>query len=241
MFMDDLYNLEIFFESSPDLLCVAGFDGYFKKVNRAVSKVLEYTMEELLSRPINSFVHPEDLQKTINSRENVKSGNTLRHFDNRYLTKSGTVVWLSWTSVQIEGKQLIFGVAKDITLRKRLQEMPPAPQNLKVQASNVDQAWLSKLDELIRSYSGHFDIRLSTLSEEMAISERQLFRRIKTAVGVTPNRYIRLVRLRLAMEGLSSGKYRTLAEASFASGFKTPGYFNKIFKEVYGSGISEFI
>jgi PAS domain S-box-containing protein len=38
------------------LLCVAGYDGYLKKINPAVSKLLGYTNEELLSKPINDFV-----------------------------------------------------------------------------------------------------------------------------------------------------------------------------------------
>jgi PAS domain S-box-containing protein len=39
------------------LLCVAGYDGYLKKINPAVSKLLGYTNEELLSKPINDFVY----------------------------------------------------------------------------------------------------------------------------------------------------------------------------------------
>ncbi len=66
----DTFNLELFFELSPDLLCVAGYDGYFKKINPTVSKTLGYTDEELFSRPIDSFVHPED--RVITSKKRGK-------------------------------------------------------------------------------------------------------------------------------------------------------------------------
>jgi PAS domain S-box-containing protein len=46
------------------LLCVAGYDGYLKKINPAVSKLLGYTNEELLSKPINDFVYFAD-QKAL--------------------------------------------------------------------------------------------------------------------------------------------------------------------------------
>lgn len=61
---DSFDNFEKFFDLSPDLLCVAGYDGYFKKVNPAVIKLLGYTNEELLARPINEFVYLAD-QKTL--------------------------------------------------------------------------------------------------------------------------------------------------------------------------------
>src|SRR5579864_3671662 len=104
----DTYNLELFFNLSPDLLCVAGFDGYFKKINPAVSKTLGYTNEELFSRPIDSFVHIEDRELTSQKRENIKKDNPLLHFENRYITKSGEIVWLSWTSMPIKDEGLVF-------------------------------------------------------------------------------------------------------------------------------------
>ncbi len=35
------YSLETFFEVSRDLLCIAGYDGYFKKINPALIHLLE--------------------------------------------------------------------------------------------------------------------------------------------------------------------------------------------------------
>src|ERR1700760_2729395 len=91
----EVYNPELFFELSPDLLCIAGYDGYFKKINPTVSKVLGYTNEELFARPIDSFVHPEDRGLTAKKRDNIKKDNPLLNFENRYVTKSGEIVWLS--------------------------------------------------------------------------------------------------------------------------------------------------
>jgi PAS domain S-box-containing protein len=118
----DTYNLEYFFDLSPDLLCIAGFDGYFRKINPAVSKTLGYTNEELMASPIDSFVHEEDRNLTSQKRENIKKDNPLLHFDNRYVTKSGEIVWLSWTSMPIKEEGLVFAIAKVITHKKKLEE-----------------------------------------------------------------------------------------------------------------------
>lgn len=115
-------QLNTFFLLSGDWLCVAGFDGYFKKINPAVSKLLGYTEEELLASPINDFVYGPDKQVTIGSRQGVYKGVPLRNFENRYQTKSGEVVWLSWTSVPSMEGQLVFAIAKNVTEKKRQEE-----------------------------------------------------------------------------------------------------------------------
>ena len=56
--MDELKNAAFdmfpFFEMTPDLVCIADKEGYFKKVNPAVIEKLGYTEEELFSKPIAS-------------------------------------------------------------------------------------------------------------------------------------------------------------------------------------------
>ena len=122
LFSNENFDYNPFVQLSPDLICIAGYDGFFKKINPAVSKTLGYSIEELLSKPINEFVFIDDKISTIESRENIKRSIPLINFENRYVTKSGELVWLSWTSVGIEEQQLVLGLAKNITHKKRLDE-----------------------------------------------------------------------------------------------------------------------
>lgn len=115
-------QLSNFFMISADLLCIAGFDGYFKKINPAVAKVLGYTEAELMARPINDFVYQDDKNKTNDSRNFVRNGKCLLNFENRYQTKSGEIVWLSWTSIPDVATNLVFAVAKNITMKKAAEE-----------------------------------------------------------------------------------------------------------------------
>tara|TARA_A100000171_G_scaffold52642_1_gene72117 strand:+ start:2205 stop:3275 length:1071 start_codon:yes stop_codon:yes gene_type:complete len=115
-------NSDYFFKLSPDLLCIAGFDGFFKRINPAVSRLLGYTDEELLSRPINEFIHPLDQHLTSQYRESIKKGNPLLNFENRYIKKNGEIVWLAWTSMPLYEEALVYAIAKNITHKKKLEE-----------------------------------------------------------------------------------------------------------------------
>lgn len=116
------FDYELYFDLSPDLLCIAGYDGYFKKINPAVSKLFGYSMEELYSRPINDFVYRDDKDTTSRARRDLTQSTPLYNFENRYVTKSGEIVWLTWTSFPIKRDQVIFAIAKNITHKKRLEE-----------------------------------------------------------------------------------------------------------------------
>lgn len=115
-------RLNNFFMLSADLICIAGFDGYFKKINPAVSNLLGYTEEELFASPINDFVYTDDKQVTSTSRGNIHRGKPLTNFENRYLTKNGEVIWLSWTSIPDQERQVVFAIAKNVTEKKRQEE-----------------------------------------------------------------------------------------------------------------------
>ncbi|HKZ36843.1 MAG TPA: PAS domain-containing sensor histidine kinase [Chryseolinea sp.] len=115
------FNYELLFELSSDLLCIAGYDGYFKKINPAVSMLLGYSMDELYARPIDDFVFHDDKHATISVRKELTKSKPLLNFENRYVTKSGEIVWLSWTSHPVDSEKLIFAIAKNITHKKRLE------------------------------------------------------------------------------------------------------------------------
>lgn len=107
-------ELQQFFELSLDLFCIAGTDGYFKRINFRFSDILGYSEAELLSQPFVNFVHPEDRERTITAIQQLDSGQLIHRCKNRYRTQHGSYRWLDWTSISTaEGK--IYAVARDIT------------------------------------------------------------------------------------------------------------------------------
>jgi len=109
------------FNFTPDILCIANTDGYFKKVNPAMSILLEYSEEELLSRPFMEFVFLTDKENTASELQNIINGSPTYYIENRYVTKSGKIKWLAWTTTGASEQGTLYCSAKDITDKKELE------------------------------------------------------------------------------------------------------------------------
>jgi PAS domain S-box-containing protein/putative nucleotidyltransferase with HDIG domain len=111
-------------ELSLDLIATANFDGYFTQLNPAFTRVLGYTSEELMARPLLEFIHPDDREPTLAAiREQTEQGHSIFHFQNRYRTKDGSYRWLEWTSKPDPEAQELVAVARDVTDRKTVEEI----------------------------------------------------------------------------------------------------------------------
>ena len=111
-----------FFALSRDLLCFAGFDGYFKNLNPAWQSVLGFSLDELESRPFLDFVHPDDRAATQEAAAQLMKGGEVVHFENRYRREDGSYRWLSWNARASLPQQLIYGTARDVTEEKSVME-----------------------------------------------------------------------------------------------------------------------
>jgi PAS domain S-box-containing protein len=115
-------ELDRFFTLALDMLCVAGFDGYFKRVNPAWKRILGYEESDLLSRPYMDLVHPDDRAATVAEAQKLIAGKDVVYFENRYFHKDGTLRWLLWASAPFPEQQIVYATARDITERKAAEE-----------------------------------------------------------------------------------------------------------------------
>ncbi|MDY7015126.1 MAG: PAS domain S-box protein, partial [Cyanobacteriota bacterium] len=115
-------ELEQFFTVSLDLLCVAGMDGYFKRLNPAFCETLGHSRSELLAQPFLSFVHPDDRAATQAEVEKLAAGQLVLSFENRYRCKDGSYRWIAWKACPIPEKKLVYAAARDVTDSKADKE-----------------------------------------------------------------------------------------------------------------------
>jgi PAS domain S-box-containing protein len=115
------YPMLDLFERTLDLVCIVNKAGWFKTINPAVERTLGYCSEELFARPVSALIHPDDRERTAKSRSDLLMSKPLLNFQNRYISKSGAIVWLEWTSVYIPEEEVVFAIAKDITAHKMVE------------------------------------------------------------------------------------------------------------------------
>ena len=110
---------EQFFDLAFDLFCIAGFDGYFKRVNPAYERTLGYSSRELMSRPFSEFVYPDDLQSTTDVLARLLDGHDVIGFEHRVICRDGSVRWLQWNTRTIPERAFAYCVGRDVTERRR--------------------------------------------------------------------------------------------------------------------------
>jgi PAS domain S-box-containing protein len=114
-------ELDRFFNLSLDLFCIAGADGFFKRLNPCWQKKLGYSIEELTTAPFIDFVHPDDREATIQEVEKLSVGIDTLSFENRYRCKDGSYRNLFWNATAFVERQLIYAIGRDVTELKQAE------------------------------------------------------------------------------------------------------------------------
>ncbi len=113
-------ELDRYFTTALDLLCIASTEGRFLRVNQEWEKVLGYTLPELMGASFLDLVHPDDLAATLEALSVLESQREVLSFENRYRRKDGSYRWIEWRS-RPEGDR-IYAAARDVTDRKLAEE-----------------------------------------------------------------------------------------------------------------------
>ena len=96
------------------------------------------------------------------------------------------------------------------------------------------QKWLGRLNRLVETALYTPQMNNLKIAEELEMSERDLFRKVKKSTGLSPQKYVRQYRLSQAMHYLKEGKFRTVKETCQAIGYTNVSHFIVQFEKEFG-------
>ena len=104
---------------------------------------------------------------------------------------------------------------------------------------SLDDVFLRKLLSRLEEVYSDSDYNVEKLSAEIGMSRGHLYRKVKELTGFSPVEFLRNYRLKRAAEILKQ-KSMTVSEACYATGFSSPAYFTKCFREYFNMTPTEY-
>ena len=115
---------------SSDLMLVARFDGMITNVNPAWTTLFDWAERDLVGRRFFDFLHPDDLDRTVEAAGLVSNGLSFPLFENRYRRRDGSYRWIAWNAVPADG--LIHAIGRDVTAaREQAEALARAEEQLR--------------------------------------------------------------------------------------------------------------
>ncbi|MEQ9300522.1 MAG: response regulator [Cyclobacteriaceae bacterium] len=104
-----------------------------------------------------------------------------------------------------------------------------------------DDNLIKRITLYVKENIGDYNITVSDIAHQMALSERQLYRKVNALTGLTPNQLIREIKLREAMEKLNAKSVTKVSALAKEVGFESSAYFSKLFYARFGKKPQEII
>ncbi|HEX6639025.1 MAG TPA: PAS domain S-box protein, partial [Steroidobacteraceae bacterium] len=161
-------ELTEFFELSTDILCIAGGDGYFKRISPAVKDILGYSVEEILGLNYMELLHPDDRARAAEAvRQQLEEGRKFITFVGRSRHKNGSYRMLSWQSTP--RGELLYANARDVTDDARAaEELRQAKEQLEERVEERTRA-LAEANQTLHQSERRFRALIENGADSIAL------------------------------------------------------------------------
>ena len=123
--------------------------------------------------------------------------------------------------------------------RRRYSGMPMSEFRT-LSHNQLDEEFIEKCRTIIIEHMSEPNLSVELLARELAMSRTSLFKKLKAVTDMTPNDFMKLIRLKEASRLLAEGRYR-ISEIGFIAGFSSSSYFAKCFAKQFGVLPTEFL
>jgi PAS domain S-box-containing protein len=152
---------------STDIMMMTNTNGKILSVNPAWTTLLGWREDELVGSSFYEFIHPDDIEMTRVERRKLEAGKMVHHFENRYRTKAGGAVWLSWKAVPDGG--IVHSVARDITAEREQAEALQAAEEALRHAQKMEA-----VGQLTGGIAHDFNNLLQGILGSLALVEKRI-------------------------------------------------------------------
>ena len=101
--------------------------------------------------------------------------------------------------------------------------------------------WLEEVENIVERELTSKQFKVTDLANELYISQGQMARKIKSITGLTPNKYIRSIRLHKAKVLLETREFTILSEISYSIGMENTTHFSRLFEEEFGKKPHDYL
>lgn len=113
-------------------------------------------------------------------------------------------------------------------------DKPKAPQ----QPGDIDNDFYRRFIDIFTAEMGNADLNVDAIAQRMGLERSQFYRKIKALTNFSPVELIRNLRLKQGRKLITSSE-KTVSEIAYETGFSTPAYFTKCYREAFGETPSE--
>jgi len=138
----------------------------------------------------------------------------------------------------VQGKIVVSAEVKDLYESENLNIYLDKESLRSINSS--DEKFLDVLMDYIEKEWNNADLTTEVLSKNIGYSKSQLYRKMISLTGNSPNSFIREYRLNKALS-LINKRTDNISQIAFKTGFNSPAYFSKCFQESFGVLPSEHI
>ncbi|KAA6326641.1 Sensor histidine kinase TodS [termite gut metagenome] len=108
-----------------------------------------------------------------------------------------------------------------------------------ITTTSLDEELVRKALQIVEKNMDNTEYSVEELSSDIGLSRSRLYRKLESIAGLSPNEFIRSIRLKRAAQLLKDSQYN-VSEIADRVGFNTIKYFNKYFKEEFGTTPTQF-
>lgn len=212
-------GLEIAHKMNPDLIIS----------DVMMPKMDGFELCKRIKEDINTSHIPVILLTAKINREDQVAG--LKCGADAYITKP-----FNYTILEVQVENMLSN-------RKRMVQKfrsSPLTQNINLSVSSFEEKLLENAIQTVKKNMGNSNFDVQLLTEQMQVSNSMLYRKLKTLTNLSPNEFIRNIRLKTAASLLLEKK-GNISDIAYQVGFNDPRYFSICFKKEFNLSPKEYM